>query len=72
MCSVTLPLILAFLLVGADMRSDLSELKPLKPAIDGTTLLLGWQELESGAMESALRLRHRAGIFVRRCECWAT
>jgi hypothetical protein len=54
LCSVTLPLILAFLLVGADMRNNLSELKPLKPAIDGTTLLLGWQELESGAMESAL------------------
>ncbi len=36
------------------MRNNLSELKPLKPAIDGTTLLLGWQELESGATESAL------------------
>ena len=41
--AVGLPLILAYLLVAADMRNDLSELKPT--AVSGDTALIGWPDL---------------------------
>jgi hypothetical protein len=46
LCAVVLPLILAFILVAADMRSDLSELIPSEALPDGTAALIGWQDLE--------------------------
>lgn len=42
-----LPLTLAYILVAADMRSDLSDLKPTQALIDETTALIGWPELET-------------------------
>jgi hypothetical protein len=41
------PLLLAYILVAADMRSDLSELKPTEACADKGTALVGWPELES-------------------------
>jgi hypothetical protein len=43
---VGLPLILAYVLVAADMRNDLSELKPA--ADSGDTALIGWPDLNPG------------------------
>lgn len=40
--AVGLLLILAYLLVAADMRNDLSE---LKPTVSGDTALIGWPDL---------------------------
>ncbi len=45
-CAVVLPLILAFLLVAADMRSDLSDLIPAEALPDNTATLIGWSDLE--------------------------
>jgi hypothetical protein len=45
-CAVVFPLFLAFILVAADMRSDLSELKPMQSPVDQATPLVGWQDLE--------------------------
>lgn len=45
-CAVVLPLILAFLLVAADMRTDLSDLLPREALPDPTTVLIGWGDLE--------------------------
>jgi len=45
-CAVVLPLILAFILVAADMRSDLSELIPREALADQSAALIGWADLE--------------------------
>lgn len=45
-CAVVLPLALAFILVAADMRSDLSELIPAESLPDNATVLIGWSDLE--------------------------
>jgi hypothetical protein len=45
-CAIVLPLILAFILVGADMRSDLSDLIPREALPDQSTVLIGWGDLE--------------------------
>jgi hypothetical protein len=44
--AVVLPLFLAFILVAADMRTDLSDLKPVQSWADQTTALVGWGDLE--------------------------
>jgi len=44
--AVVFPLFLTFILIGADMRSDLSDLTPTQPMADQTTALVGWGELE--------------------------
>jgi hypothetical protein len=51
-CAVVLPLILAFLLVAADMRSDLSDLMPREALPDQSTFLIGWSDLEIPAGRS--------------------
>ena len=45
-CAVVLPLILAFVLVAMDMRSELSDLMPSEALPDGTATLIGWHDLE--------------------------
>ena len=45
-CAVVLPLILAFVLVALNMRSDLSELIPAEALPDGAATLIGWHDLE--------------------------
>jgi hypothetical protein len=44
--AVVLPLILAFILVGADMRSDLSDLIPREALPDQSAVLIGWSDLQ--------------------------
>jgi hypothetical protein len=46
--AISLPMVLAFLLVAFDMRTDLSDLKPSRPLADKETALIGWQELGTG------------------------
>lgn len=46
LCAVVLPLILAFILVAMDMRTELSDLIPAEPLPDHTASLIGWQDLE--------------------------
>jgi hypothetical protein len=45
--AVGLPVMLAYILVAADMRSDLSGLKPAQAVADTRTALIGWPELET-------------------------
>lgn len=45
-CAVVLPLVLAFILVALNMRSDLSDLMPTEALPDHTATLIGWQDLE--------------------------
>jgi len=51
--AISLPLFLAFFLVAADMRSDLSELKPIQASNDHATTLIGWGDLEVPEGQSA-------------------
>ena len=44
--AIVLPLILAFILVAADMRSDLSDLIPAEALPDHSASLIGWPDLE--------------------------
>jgi hypothetical protein len=46
LCAVVLPLVLAFVLVALNMRSDLSDLMPAEALPDGSAALIGWQDLE--------------------------
>src|SRR5437868_1545894 len=43
--AVGLPLFLAYVLVAADMRSDLSDLKPAQASLDQSMALVGWPGL---------------------------
>jgi hypothetical protein len=45
-CAVTLPLILAIILVAAEMRPDLSDLMPSEALPDQDVSLIGWPDLE--------------------------
>jgi hypothetical protein len=45
-CAIVLPLVLAFILVAADMRSDLSDLIPREALPDQSAALIGWADLE--------------------------
>ena len=45
-CAVGLPLILAFILIAADMRTDLSDLIPSEALSEPSTTLIGWRDLE--------------------------
>lgn len=49
---VGLPMILAYLLVAADMRSDLSDLKPIRATVDNSTAVIGWPDLQTGSQEA--------------------
>jgi hypothetical protein len=54
--AIGLPLLLAYILVAADMRSDLSELKPAKQ-VDGTGFVpVGWPELEEQGAQGRVRM----------------
>lgn len=46
LASVALPLLLALILVGMDMRSDLSGLKPAQAGADQAQALIGWPDLD--------------------------
>jgi hypothetical protein len=46
--AIVLPMIPAYILVAADMRSDLSDLKPARALADKATALIGWPDLETG------------------------
>jgi hypothetical protein len=65
--AVVLPLFLAFILVAADMRSDLSDLKPIQSMVDQTTALVGWGDLEipEGKSISVEQTRWQPGRRVR-------
>jgi hypothetical protein len=45
--AVALPMILALILVAADMRIDLSDLKPVQAAADLAPVTIGWEDLET-------------------------
>ena len=45
--AVTLPTILAYILVATDMRADLSELKPVQDPGDQAPAAIGWADLET-------------------------
>ena len=45
-CAIVLPLILAFILVAADMRTDLSDMIPAEARPDHQAVLIGWGDLE--------------------------
>src|SRR5665213_1192554 len=49
--AVGLPVILTYILVAADMRSDLSDLKPAQASADTWTALIGWPELETADLD---------------------
>ena len=55
--AVALPLVLAYILVAADMRSDLSDLKPARALADEATALIGWPDLEHLHWNSPPRAR---------------
>ena len=60
--AVGVPLILAYVLVAADMRNDLSELKPT--AASGAAALIGWPDLNPGYDRPA-QTRWPSGTRVR-------
>ncbi|MCU1325679.1 MAG: hypothetical protein JWN34_1049 [Bryobacterales bacterium] len=45
--AIVCPMFLAFILIGADMRTDLSAIKALPQALRGDTTLVGWADLET-------------------------
>jgi hypothetical protein len=65
--AIVLPLILAFVLVAADMRSDLSELIPSESLPDHAATLIGWADLEipQGRSMSLEEMRWQPGRRVR-------
>jgi hypothetical protein len=67
LCAVVLPLILAFVLVALNMRSDLSDLMPAEALPDGAAVLIGWQDLEipEGKQVSLEQTRSRPERRVR-------
>ena len=66
-CAVVLPLILAFILIAADMRTDLSDLIPSEALSDPGTALIGWRDLEipDGQSMSLEQKRWQPGRRVR-------
>ncbi len=53
LCAVTFPLVLAYILVAADMRTDLSDLMPSEALADPSMALVGWEDLEIPRGKSA-------------------
>jgi hypothetical protein len=53
---IGLPLLLGYILVAADIRTDLSELKPAKQADDAGFVPAGWPELENGGAQGRVRM----------------
>ncbi|HTA45441.1 MAG TPA: hypothetical protein VK789_23495 [Bryobacteraceae bacterium] len=54
--AVGFPLLLAYILVAVDMRSDLSELKPSKQVDDEGFVPVGWPELETQSPQGPVRM----------------
>jgi hypothetical protein len=54
--AVGFPLLLAYVLVSVDMRSDLSELKPSKQVDEEGFVPVGWPELETQAPQGPVRM----------------
>jgi hypothetical protein len=50
------PLVLAYILVAVDMRSDLSELNPAKQVDDEGSIPVGWPELERDGAQGRVRM----------------
>jgi hypothetical protein len=53
---IAFPLFLGYILVAADIRSDLSELKPAKLLDDAGFAPMGWPELEGSVTERPVRM----------------
>jgi hypothetical protein len=52
LAAIGFPLFLAYILVAVDMRSDLSELKPVVQAGEAGAVPVGWSDLEGQPVES--------------------
>jgi hypothetical protein len=60
------PLLLTYLLIAADMRSDLSELKPWHAVAEGGVRIVGWADLAAdGTSRADKRAVHLANSPVR-------
>jgi hypothetical protein len=57
------PVILAYVLIAADMRIDLSDLKPAQASTDESTTLIGWPELEAAGSARQWHARPRARML---------
>jgi hypothetical protein len=53
---IGLPLLLGYILVAADMRTDLSELKPLRRVDDAGVVPVGWPRLEGDGAQGRVRM----------------
>ncbi len=53
---IGLPLFLGYILVAADIRADLSELKPVKRVDDAGFVPMGWPDLEGPVTRSPVRM----------------
>lgn len=56
LAAIGFPLLLAYILVAADIRSDLSELKPARPVDDQGFVPVGWAELEEHGAHGRVRM----------------
>jgi hypothetical protein len=58
LAAVGLPVLLAYILVAADMRPDLSDLRPVRSLQDSSLALIGWPDLPLRAPTNpSLRVR---------------
>ncbi len=65
LCAIGLPLLLAILLVAADIRTDLSDLIPSESLSEPGTFLIGWKDLERDNGISLEEQRSHNGRRVR-------
>jgi len=54
--AIAFPLLLAYILLAADIRSDLSDLKPTKPADGQGFVPVGWAQLEEQGAHGRVRM----------------
>jgi hypothetical protein len=54
--AIGFPLFLAYILVAVDMRSDLSELNPVKQVDDEGPIPVGWPDLERDGAQGRVRM----------------
>ena len=59
MAAIGFPLFLAYILVAVDMRSDLSELKPLRQADEAGAVPVGWSDPEGQPVEACRKEKPR-------------
>jgi hypothetical protein len=56
LAAIGFPLLLAYILVAVDMRSDLSELNPAKQVDDEGLVTIGWPDLERDGAQRRVRM----------------